>query len=96
MALWGDHLRRTFRIVDLSKDVEGKAKEVCDLLNDCFPAGNARDAAGATPDQMAFVLTLAKLSEEETQDFFDVITCAGGLSSQQAHHLINRLKRKAP
>lgn len=92
MAMWGDHFERTFRIADLLKDVGGKAKVVCALLNDCFPAGNTRDQVGASPDQMAFVLALGKMSEEETQDFFDVISCAGGLSSQQAHHLINRLK----
>ena len=90
--LQGDHFERTFKVLDFSKDTGGRAGEVCALLNDCYPAGNQRDTRGATSNQMAFILTLTDLNEEEFDDFFRIITCSGGISSQQAHHLINKLK----
>lgn len=92
MALRGDHFERTFRISDFSNDIGDRAAKVCALLNDCYPSGTHRDMIGATSQQMVFVLTLAGLKERETENFFNIITCAGGISSWQAHHLINKLK----
>ena len=92
VPLQGDHFTRTFTIADLSKESAGKVGEVCSLLNDCFPVGNFRDVLGATPKQLTFISKLAKLSREEDEDFFDTIIQAGGISSWQAHHMIEELK----
>lgn len=70
----------------------GRAEEVCSLLFDCFPSGNQRDAVGATTKQLAYILTLADLDEEEAKEFLDIISCSGGISSQQALHMINKLR----
>lgn len=92
MALNGDHLERTFRISDFSQDMRGRGAEVCSLLNDCLPLGASRDIIGATSKQIAYILTLADLKGKEIDDFFDIVSCSGGLSSYQAHYLIQKLK----
>lgn len=92
MSLWGDHLERTFRISDFSKDMNGRGAEVCSFLNDCLPSGTSRDIIGATSKQVAYILTLSDLKGNEIDEFFDIVCCSGGLSSYQAHYLIEKIK----
>ena len=92
MPLSGDHLTRTFRICDFSEDMNGQGADVCSLLNDCLPSGTSRDTIGATSKQLAYILTLSDLKGKEIDDFFNMVSCSGGLSSYQAHYLIQKLK----
>lgn len=92
MPLSGDHLTRTFRISDFAEDMNGRGAEVCSLLNDCLPSGSSRDIFGATSKQIAYILTLSDLKGKEIDDFFDIVSCSGGISSYQAHYVIQKLK----
>ncbi len=61
------------------------------MLGDCLPSGNARDASGATYRQVLYIVSLAGFDGEEAMRFCSLAREAGGLDSNQAHHLIKRL-----
>lgn len=92
MELWGDHLTRTFRICDLSEGMKGRGAKVCALLSDCFPEGTNRDTVGATSKQIAYIFTLANLKGKSADEFFSIVSFSGGISSYQAHYLIQQIR----
>jgi hypothetical protein len=97
MNLSGTDLERTMNLLGLLNDptiAEG-AKGVIELLND-YPYYESKSTArvenGATIRQVAYIGSLSGIAGEGIDRLYIAFDFAGGLSSQQAHYLIQRLK----
>jgi hypothetical protein len=88
-------LERTLNLMRLLEGGGSRSRvgRVVSMLGDCFPSGTRRDELGVTYRQMLYLLALAGFDREEALLFHRAVQAAGGMDSNQAHHLINRLKR---
>ena len=97
MDLRGTDLERTMNLLGLRNDptVQDPAKKILAHLGD-YPCSvvdePTRIERGASVKQIVYLSNLAGLSVEDTGKLYMVLDLAGGLSSQQAHFLIERLK----
>jgi hypothetical protein len=93
MEIGASDLERTMNLMRLSEaeDLGEKVRKTFLMLGDCFPSGNGRDASGATYRQVLYIVSLAAFDGEEAIRFCRVARDAGGLDSNQAHHLIKGL-----
>lgn len=95
MRINATSLERTFSLLDTleGQNLKGKVREVILLLGDCFPSGTRRDDLGITHLQMCYIVSLAGLNREEALELCDTVKEAGGMDSNHASHIINRLKK---
>jgi hypothetical protein len=101
MSLIGTDLERTMNLLGLLNDptINEEPKGVIELLNDypySEPKSTARVENGATVRQVAYIGSLSGITGEGIDRLYIAFDLAGGLSSQQAHHLIQRLKELQP
>ena len=96
MDLKGTDLERTMNLLGLVNDpaVADTAKVILQHLGD-YPyevEDFSKNRRGASVNQIVYLSNLAGLSVEDTGSLYMVFDLAGGLSSQQAHFLIQKLK----
>lgn len=96
MALHSSSLERTMRFLNYieNTNLTEKVYETLLVLGDCMPSGSKRENLGITYRQMLYVIYLAGFDRESSLQFCDAVNEVGGMDSQQAHYLINRLKQK--
>jgi hypothetical protein len=94
MGIDSSDLERTLNLMRLSEegDLKEKVRRTVWMLGDCFPSGNRRDGLGTTYRQMLYIVSLAGFDRDEANQFCRLARDAGGLDSNQAHHLIKKLK----
>lgn len=97
MELDGTDLHRTMRLLGLIGEptIQEGTKQILRLLGD-YPYSEvetlSRVERGATMKQLVYLSNLAGLSVEDTGRLYMAFDLGGGISSQQAHFLIERLK----
>lgn len=99
MELEGTDLQRTMNLLDLIDDptLQDGTKAILRHLGD-YPYSEveapSRTERGATLKQIVYLSNLAGLSVENTGKLYMAFDLGGGLSSQMAHFLIERLKEQ--
>jgi hypothetical protein len=97
MEIDGTDLHRTMQLLGLIEEptIQEETKQILRLLGD-YPYSEvetlSRIERGATLKQLVYLSNLAGLSVEDTGRLYMALDLGGGLSSQQAHFLIERLK----
>lgn len=89
-------MERTFALLDTlqTQELKPKVQDTILMLGDCFPSGTRRDDLGITHQQMCYIVSLAGLDRDEALELCDTVKEAGGMDSNHASHLINRLKKQ--
>lgn len=99
MELEGTDLERTMNLLGLIDDptLQDGTKAILKHLGD-YPYSEIEDSSrmerGATLKQIVYISNLAGLSVEDTGKLYMAFDFGGGVSSQQASYLINRLKEQ--
>lgn len=92
--IFGDHVSRNFKILELAEDLpeESRVRDILLLLGTCYPEGSKRDERGGTSRQINYVASLAGLRDPDIADLMRLSFEAGGLSVVQVGFIIEKLK----